>query len=126
MRHKGQFVTKRVGKQLAQIQLFSSKRAATKTNREADTPTSSFTFEGRRIVDLGYLAEQLSRGCCVCDTSLQLIDTVSEKRYGLGVDLTVACRTCNATTTVAMKSRKFSAALHGSNSYKSPAVVYDN
>jgi len=100
MRHKGQFVTKRVGKQLAQIKTLCNKRAATKTDREADTPTSSFTFEGRRIVDLGYLAEQLSRGCCVCDTSLQLIDTVSEKRYGLSADLTVACRTCNATTTV--------------------------
>jgi len=51
MRHKGQFVTKRVGKQLPQIKALWNKRAVTKTDREADTPTSSFTFEGRQILE---------------------------------------------------------------------------
>nr|XP_034320597.1 uncharacterized protein LOC105341150 isoform X2 [Crassostrea gigas] len=50
--------------------------------------------EGRRIVELGYLAKQLF--CHLCKTPLHLKDTVRERRYGLGSVLHVQCTNCSA------------------------------
>lgn len=45
---------------------------------------------GRRVVDLGYLAEGLS-SCASCNNPLSLHCCINEKRYGLGSYLDVRC-----------------------------------
>ena len=59
-----------------------------------------FRFEGRRIVELGYLAEQLVKGCFTCNAELRLFDTVAERRYGLGVILSIRCCFCGCLNAV--------------------------
>lgn len=44
-----------------------------------DSHTFSNAFEGRRIVELSVLAENLRKGCFVCHTHLQLSDCVGER-----------------------------------------------
>lgn len=50
--------------------------------------------EGRRIVELGWIAEQLKNGCDGCKESLCLWDTMTETRQGLGSILYIECRSC--------------------------------
>ena len=52
--------------------------------------------EGRRMVELGHLAEQMF--CHICKMPLHLVDTVRESRYGLGSVLHIRCKnsSCNA------------------------------
>ncbi|XP_052680228.1 uncharacterized protein LOC128160995 [Crassostrea angulata] len=59
--------------------------------------------EERRIVELGYLAKQLF--CHLCKTPLHLIDTVRERRYGLGSVLHVKCTNCSAVCPVETGNR---------------------
>ncbi|CAG2255875.1 unnamed protein product [Mytilus edulis] len=49
--------------------------------------------EGRRVVELEVLAEQLF--CNKCNTPLHLKDIVGEMRYGLGSLLEVVCQICS-------------------------------
>ena len=46
---------------------------------------------GRRIVELGLLAERLERGCYACSKALRLINVVKEERFGLASVLHVKC-----------------------------------
>ena len=69
--------------------------------------------QGRRIVELGFLADGLS-GCKMCSTPLHLTDTVSIYDGGLGSVLSVACRntSCqflNKVSTGKNKENKFDA-----------------
>lgn len=40
--------------------------------------------DGRRIVELGYLADQLKAGCSECKNPLNIINTMNETTQGLG------------------------------------------
>ena len=52
------------------------------TAAEASSAVLSWD-EGRRVVELGFLAEGL-RPCKDCSNLLELANTLTEKRYGLG------------------------------------------
>ena len=51
--------------------------------------------EGRRIVELGVLADQLKEGCLECKTVLNLFNTEEETIRGLGSILYVRCEECH-------------------------------
>ncbi|VDI44533.1 Hypothetical predicted protein [Mytilus galloprovincialis] len=54
--------------------------------------------EGRRVIELFELAQNLV--CQLCNCPLNLIDTVSERKYGLGSVLTIPCGSCSACNSV--------------------------
>ncbi|CAG2238880.1 unnamed protein product [Mytilus edulis] len=54
--------------------------------------------EGRRVIELFELAQNLV--CQLCNCPLNLIDTVSERKYGLGSVLTIPCGSCTACNSV--------------------------
>ncbi|VDI21511.1 Hypothetical predicted protein [Mytilus galloprovincialis] len=54
--------------------------------------------EGRRVVELLHLAENLF--CKMCTCPLQLLDTVGERKYGLGSVLYIPCSSCKACNSV--------------------------
>ncbi|CAC5388280.1 unnamed protein product [Mytilus coruscus] len=54
--------------------------------------------EGRRLVELLHLAQNLF--CKMCNCPLQLIDTVGERKYGLGSILFIPCSSCSACNSV--------------------------
>ncbi|VDI61438.1 Hypothetical predicted protein [Mytilus galloprovincialis] len=54
--------------------------------------------EGRRVIELFELAQNLM--CQLCNCPLNLIDTVSERKYGLGSVLTIPCGSCTACNSV--------------------------
>lgn len=60
---------------------------------QASTQEESTWKDGRRIVEIGYLAEQLEH-CANCEKSLHLVDCNDERIYGLGSILYVQCRHC--------------------------------
>ncbi|XP_021373023.1 uncharacterized protein LOC110463022 [Mizuhopecten yessoensis] len=57
------------------------------------------TAQGRRIVELGYLADKLQKGCQKCHSPLHLHQCVFEQFYGLGSLLNIMC-TCKHITHV--------------------------
>ena len=57
-------------------------------------------FVGRRIVELGYLAEQLKAGCCVCGEILHLHNCTGETRMGLASRLALNCDRCGSESTI--------------------------
>ena len=54
--------------------------------------------EGRRVAELLHLAENLF--CKMCNCPLQLLDTVGERKYGLGSVLYIPCSSCKACNSV--------------------------
>ena len=57
--------------------------------------------DGRRIVELKTLAEQLN-ACDGCDSPLNLMNIEQERLYGFGSYLSIRCTTCNLLNTVVM------------------------
>ena len=53
--------------------------------------------EGRRIIELGVLAEQLYRRC-FCHQPLHLINCVDEQNFGLGSLFGITCSNCKNVT----------------------------
>ena len=51
--------------------------------------------EGRRIVELGFLADQLKAGCLEYKNTLNIINTVDETTQGLGSILYIQCEECS-------------------------------
>jgi hypothetical protein len=43
--------------------------------------------DGRRIIEVGFLADQLKEGCLHFGESLCLFDTIDETKLGLGIIL---------------------------------------
>jgi len=71
-----------------------------KTSTPASVEETKLSWkEGRRIVELGVLAEQLRSGCEDCKTPLFLHDVVDETKQGLGSILYVQCN-CGQVTQV--------------------------
>ena len=64
-------------------------------------------LDGRRIVELGYLAEQLDKGCAACEHQLRLTDCIEERRYGLASLLDLSCQQCHTTTTLKTSKTPF-------------------
>ncbi|CAC5366348.1 unnamed protein product [Mytilus coruscus] len=54
--------------------------------------------EGRRVVELLHLAQNLF--CKMCNCPFQLMDTVGERKYGLGSVLYIPCSSCKACNSV--------------------------
>ena len=57
---------------------------------DSDGEINLFWREGRRVVELGVLSDQLA-GCKMCSQPLSLQNCVGEKRYGLGTLLYIIC-----------------------------------
>ena len=72
------------------------------------TPTArcGYAVEGRRIIDLGHVAQQMI--CQACTSKLHLSDIVKERRYGLASIFTVICPNaqCLHRNTVTSSKRK--------------------
>ena len=58
--------------------------------------------DGRRVVELGMLAESLE-SCCFCQQPIQLKNVVDEKRYGLASWLYIQC-SCGQINTVTSRN----------------------
>ena len=56
--------------------------------------------EGRRIVELGFLVDQLKDGCVECKKKLNLVNTTEETIQGLGSILYVQCEECSQVNTI--------------------------
>ena len=52
--------------------------------------------DGRRIVKLGYLADQLKAGCSECKNPLNIINTMDETTQGLGSIFTFSARNAHS------------------------------
>jgi len=90
------------------------------TPSDTETGVHRACLEGRRIVNLGLLAEQLDQsGCMACHTPLHLSDTVDSRRYGCAEVLQVKCRICAVVTPVHTSKR------HYSPSSGKPMPIYD-
>ena len=63
------------------------------TNRDEENTAESWRH-GRRIVELGLLADELEKGCTECKEPLKLSNTESETRLGLGSTLYISCKKC--------------------------------
>ena len=64
-------------------------------------------LEGRRIVELGLLAEKLGNGCSACFVRLHLDDCVGEEKYGLARVLEFECITCGCSTKISTSKTHF-------------------
>ena len=62
--------------------------------------TTISCIDGRRVVELGFLAEQLKAGCQQCKTPLMLHHMKSETKKGFGSYLNIECQACFSYTTV--------------------------
>lgn len=61
------------------------------TEKEEDDPLT--WTDGRRIVELGFLSDQLKE-CTRCKSALHLFHCIKEARYGLGSVLKIKCQSC--------------------------------
>ena len=62
--------------------------------------------DGRRIVELGYLADQLKAGCSECKNALNIINTVNETNQGSGVNPLYSMRGIQCSQLNAVKTGK--------------------
>lgn len=60
---------------------------------------------GRRIVDIRYFFQQFANGCRNCESDLNIIDFVKERRFGLASKLYFRCRNCEAVSTIQTSKR---------------------
>lgn len=77
--------------------IFKGKSVADNLKNDANCKIVN-PIEGRRIVHIQTLAEQLI--CKKCDSILSLIDTCEEKRIGLASIFYVKCRQCKVMSSV--------------------------
>ena len=80
-------------------------------------PTVKIPIQGRRIVDINLLAQQLKscfnkKGGQLCETPLHLGDIVGESLYGLGSYLKIKCQTCNHINNIKTSSVNKDKAFH--------------
>ncbi|XP_062603151.1 uncharacterized protein LOC134264915 [Saccostrea cucullata] len=68
----------------------SSPVLRTVNGQSAESAESSWRV-GRWIVELGTLVDYLKRGCVMCGNALQLVNTVGERKFGLGQVLQIKC-----------------------------------
>lgn len=64
--------------------------------------------EGRRVVEIGFMAEQLYRGCTTCHQPLHLKNCVDEQHFGLGSIYSIACSSCQNFTLISSGKRHIS------------------
>ena len=89
----------------------AGEREDLETAAEASSAVISWD-EGRRVVELGFLPEGL-RACKDCSNSLELANTLTEKRYGLGSVLHISCSCGQLTTISTGKSHRSASARRG-------------
>ncbi|XP_046591676.1 uncharacterized protein LOC124293697 [Neodiprion lecontei] len=100
-RFKGQFVKKKVlDKKLKAVYAMCRANAAKReeSGHNLHDRQQEFAVEGRRIVDLEYLAQQLK--CIRCKKDILLKKAVKETRMGLNSILHIACDECCSITQV--------------------------
>ena len=61
---------------------------------ENNTTTSFVKINGARVIDVTYLVDQLSEGCCVCGEMLSLDRITKEVRRGLASVYHISCSKC--------------------------------
>ena len=66
---------------------------STDTESETENENSQHITwrDGRRVVELDVLVDELKGGCRFCDEPISLVDLTSELRYGLGSLLSIKC-----------------------------------
>ena len=74
------------------------------TSTDDDIVADSAWREGRRVVELGLLADRLNE-YSQCGQPLQLSDINSESHFGLASILHITCRNCQIDTLVSTGSR---------------------
>lgn len=98
-------------------------------NMKVDKPSenaseSSCAIEGRRIVELGYLAKSMI--CCECQNDLLLKNIKNEKVMGLHSILSVACDACPAITQVNTGKVHYVSKISGYEKKTKKIIHYDN
>lgn len=83
----GRFKRKRAVERVKNLQ--QSLRQSRQT--QSSGSETGINITGNRIVNLGYLIQQLRDGCCDCGASLHLKDYVSESKIGLASLLMLTC-----------------------------------
>ena len=100
----GRFICKRKRIATMAIQKVNQqKKKADKINPQQNSMIQSWQ-QGRRVVELGHLAEQL-RECKGCHHPLHLLDVIREKRCGLSSFLYIKCRNCSKQNRVSTGKR---------------------
>lgn len=79
---------------------FTKKITHAKKQKKKTCNGSKTISDGRRVVELGFLAEQLKAGCQLCKTPLMLHHMKSETKKGFGSYLNIECQACFSYTTV--------------------------
>ena len=98
-RYYGKFVQSRINNLARKEEQENKKEEAVEVN------TKNMEWrEGRRIVELGLLADQLD-ACTVCSIPLKLSSCFKEQRYGLGSLLHILCNACDSVNVVATGKR---------------------
>ena len=78
-----------------------------------DDACSRTPMEGRRIVELCFVAKQLDSGCTVCGLPLHLSSCFAEEKYGLASVLEIECEECGCTTKISTSKTHHSSATAG-------------
>ena len=90
----------RFKKQREKSQQPTQSQATKKKQKTVEELHVDFVFEGRRIVEINFLGQQLKK-CKHCDaTPLFLHNIVREKRNGLGSTFSIKCDLCNKISSV--------------------------
>ena len=85
---------------LTQPQLFSDIWPLTLSDGDADhnLEAGSDSVEGRRIVNISYMASQMS--CMACESVLALVNIKRELRIGFASQFKILCEVCSHVNTV--------------------------
>ena len=97
---RGRFCGKHKFKKRNNVSASRKERLSVGENENSDVLVSdtgfidAFQQSGRRVVELGVLAEALDGGCSACNTPLKLSNCTDETLSGLGSFLYIVC--CNS------------------------------
>lgn len=103
-KRNGQFIRNKCKNKRRRVSLAERETKAkniTETSDETESPERTpgrakcCWRDGRRIVELGFLADQLKAGCSECKKTLNIINTVDETTQGLGSILYIQCEECS-------------------------------
>lgn len=99
LRLKGRFMKKKnLDKRKKAVAAMCIANAAKREQVRHNLTEKSQTFQGRRIIDMDYVAEHLI--CIKCKKDIQLKNTIQETQMGLNSILHIMCNECCVITQV--------------------------
>ena len=101
-KRNGRFACFRKSRRLSEDSPNENKSLNTaETRDENDIQSTKLSWrEGRRIVELGVIVDQLKVGCSDCKEVLNLVNTVEETTQGLGSILYIQCASCGLVNSI--------------------------